>query len=498
MAIDLPGGASAIDVAAMPDLADLGELGTVTGVSLHRDVFEYTASIRFDWRLYRQDVTGSIAHVRMLAVAVPDVMSPADAAAIEDGLRTVYAEIDDARHRLVPIGEDIHSHVELRLRQVLEASNPGRGEDMGRRLHTARSRNDQVATDVRLWTRDACAEIAQGVIRLQSAILERAGAHAASPFPGYTHVQSAQPVTWGHHLHAYAEMLRRDLDRLDAAWRSANVLPLGSAALAGTTFPIQRELVAATLGFDGISANSMDAVSDRDFAIEFAASSSILMAHLSRLSEDITLWATTEFGLVRLDPSWSEGSSIMPQKRNPDAAELTRGKAGRVFGNLQHLLVMQKGLPMTYGRDLQDDKEALFDTARTVRGALRALTVAVASLEIDRNRALVRAGAGYSTATDLADYLVRAEVPFRTAYDAVKRLVMDRLIDGRAIAELTPSELRTYHPAFDDDALAAATVEASIAARDVPGGTAPVRVTAAVDTSTQALALARRHWDART
>ena len=497
MAIDLPSGASAIDVADMPDLADLGSLGTVTGATLHRDVFDYTASIRFDWRLYRQDVIGSIAHVRMLAEAVPEVMPPGDATAIESGLRDVYAEVDAARHRLVPIGEDIHSHVELRLRQVLEARYPGRGEEMGRRLHTARSRNDQVATDVRLWAREACVEVAHAILALQGAILERADVHAASPFPGYTHVQSAQPVTWGHHLHAYAEMLRRDLERFDAAWRSANVLPLGSAALAGTTFPIRRDLVAATLGFDGISANSMDAVSDRDFAIEFAAAASIMMAHLSRLSEDITLWATTEFGLIRLASSWAEGSSIMPQKRNPDAAELTRGKAGRVFGHLQHLLVMQKGLPMTYGRDLQDDKEALFDTARTVRGALRALTVAVASLEIDRDRALSRAGAGYSTATDLADYLVRAEVPFRTAYDVVKRLVMDRLADGRAIADLSAAELRAYHPAFEDDALDAATVPVSVAARDVPGGTAPVRVAAAVEASKQMVESARAHWASR-
>ena len=497
MPIDLPGGASAIDVAEMPDLADLGSLGTVTGATLHRDVFDYTASIRFDWRLYRQDVTGSIAHVRMLAEAIPDVMPPDDATAIEDGLREVYAEVDAARHRVVPIGEDIHSHVELRLRQVLEAKHPGRGEDMGRRLHTARSRNDQVATDVRLWAREACAEVAHAIIALQEALLEPASAHAASPFPGYTHVQSAQPVTWGHHLHAYVEMLRRDLERFDAAWRSANVLPLGSAALAGTTFPIRRDLVAATLGFDGISANSMDAVSDRDFAIEFAAAAAILMAHLSRLSEDITLWATTEFGLIRLASSWAEGSSIMPQKRNPDAAELTRGKAGRVFGHLQHLLVMQKGLPMTYGRDLQDDKEALFDTARTVRGALRALTVAVASLEIDRDRALARAEAGYSTATDLADYLVRAEVPFRTAYDVVKRLVMDRLADGRAIADLSAAELRTYHPAFEDDALNAATVTASVAARDIPGGTAPIRVAAAIEVSKQIADRDRTHWAAR-
>jgi argininosuccinate lyase len=497
MVIELHGGASAIDVADLPDLADLGALGTVTGVSLHPDVFAYTASIRFDWRLYRQDILGSIAHVRMLAVAIPDIMPAEDATAIEAGLREVFAEVDVARHRLIPIGEDIHSHVELRLRQILEAHHPGRGEDMGRRLHTARSRNDQVATDVRLWVREATSEIAHAIIGLQTALIERAAAHAGTPFPGYTHVQSAQPVTWGHHLHAYVEMLRRDLVRLDAVWHAANVLPLGSAALAGTTFPIRRELVAETLGFDGISANSMDAVSDRDFAIEFAAAGSMVMAHLSRLAEDITLWATTEFGLIRLASSWAEGSSIMPQKRNPDAAELTRGKAGRVFGHLQHLLVMQKGLPMTYGRDLQDDKEALFDTARTVRGALRALTVAVSSLEVDRDRALARAGAGYSTATDLADYLVRVGVPFRTAYEVVKTVVIDRLADGRAITDLSAAELRAYHPAFEDDALEAVTVPASVAARDVPGGTAPTRVAAAIDASRIAAAAAHAYWAAR-
>jgi argininosuccinate lyase len=292
-------------------------------------------------------------------------------------------------------------------------------------------------------------------------------------------------------------MLRRDVVRFDAVWHAANILPLGSAALAGTSFPIRRDLVADSLGFAGISANSMDAVSDRDFAIEFASASSILIAHLSRFAEDITLWATSEFGLVRLSSRWAEGSSIMPQKRNPDAAELTRGKAGRVFGHLQHLLVMQKGLPMTYGRDLQDDKEALFDTARTVRSALRALTVATSSLEIDRERASARASAGYSTATDLADYLVGYGVPFRTAYEVVKRLVIDRLADGRSFADMTSNELREYHPAFEDDALHSATVAASVASRDIPGGTAPRRVSTAVDHSRRQVGEARVTWASR-
>ena len=485
--IELPPGPSAIDLAAAPVLADLGSLGTLTGARLDPAVFAYTASIRFDWKLYRYDVAGSIGHVRMLAEAVPEIMPPADAAEIERALREVCAEVDVAQHRLVPIGEDVHSHVELRLRQLLEARFPGRGEDMGRRLHTARSRNDQVATDVRLWCKAAARELESAVLELQAALIVRAQAYAGALFPGYTHLQPAQPVLFAHHLLAYVEMLERDLTRLRAAHDAADVLPLGSAALAGTTFPIRRETTARELGFNSISANSMDAVSDRDFAVEFVAACALVMVHLSRYAEDLVFWASDESRLIGLSPEWAEGSRIMPQKRNPDTAELTRGKSGRVFGHLQSILVMLKSVPMTYGRDLQEDKEALFDAAVQTRGALRALTVATNSLELDADRAAQRAGAGYSTATDLADYLVRKGVPFRTAYEAVKQVVLTAASAGTPLESLSLDMLRATHPAFQTDALEAVRTARSVAARDVPGGTAPSRVTAALEAAQQRL-----------
>lgn len=500
MTILLPSAHSAIDVAAMPNLPAGGVLGTLTGAALDPHVSGYTASIQFDWKLYRQDIAGSIGHLRMLGQALPAIVPPAAAEAIEDGLRAVYAEIDAQLYRLNPIGEDIHTHVELRLRQVLEARFPGRGEEMGRRLHTARSRNDQVATDLRLWCKDACVELAGTILDLQAALLGRAMAWPASLFPGYTHLQPAQPVLFAHHLLAYVEMLWRDLDRLERAWQAADVMPLGSAALAGTTFAILREVAAQQLGFGSLSANSMDGVSDRDFAVELLGACALMMAHLSRLSEDLTLWASDEFGLVELSSRWAEGSSIMPQKRNPDAAELTRGKAGRVYGHLQALLTVMKGLPMAYGRDLQEDKEPLFDAAHTARGALRALTVAVDSLKLRTERAAERAGAGYSTATDLADYLVRAGVPFRTAYEAVKRLVLDCAAAGRPLDALGVDDLRSHHASFGPDALLAARVEHAVAARDVFGGTAPRQVAAAIDQAVRRLANERRRcatWPAR-
>jgi argininosuccinate lyase len=494
--IELPPGPSAVDLAALPDLAGLGALGTVTGASVDPAVFDYTASIRFDWKLYRHDVAGSIGHLRMLAEALPELMPAADAALVEAGLRAVLAEIDTQLYRLVPLGEDIHSHVELRLRQILEARHPGRGEDLGRRLHTARSRNDQVATDVRLWCRDACVELAGAALDLQRALLDRARAWPAAPFPGYTHLQPAQPVLFAHHLLAYVEMLDRDLERLSRARGAADVMPLGSAALAGTTFPIRRDLAAESLGFAAVSRNSMDAVSDRDFAVELVGACALLMAHLSRLAEDLVLWASDEIALIVLSPRWAEGSSIMPQKRNPDAAELTRAKAGRVFGHLQGLLTALKGLPMTYGRDLQEDKEALFDAAVTTRGALRALAVAVASLELRPERAAERAGAGYATATDLADFLARRGVPFRTAYDTVKRLVSDCAAAGRPLTDLTVDDLRRYHPLFDEGARLAVSVEHAVAARDVPGGTAPGRVADALAAAEARHAERRAAWAA--
>lgn len=474
--IELPPGPSAIDLAAAPNLPLSGTLGTLTGATLHQAVFDYTSSIRFDWKLYRQDVRGSIGHVRMLASALPEIMPPADAAEIEQALRDICVEMDTAGPAFEPLGEDVHSHVELRLRQVLEFRHAGRGEEMGRRLHTARSRNDQVATDVRLWCLEAADELSEAALSLQDALLDRARAYASAPFPGYTHLQPAQPVLFAHHLLAYVEMIERDLIRLDHARDAADVLPLGSAALAGTTFAIRRDEVATSLGFSRLSANSMDAVSDRDFAVELLSACALLMAHLSRFSEDLVLWASDEFGLIDLDASWAEGSSIMPQKRNPDTAELTRGKAGRVFGHLLGMLTVIKGVPMTYGRELQEDKEALFDAAVTVRGALRALTVATSSLTLREERAAQRAKAGYSTATDLADHLVRRGVAFRSAYEAVKRIVQDAHASGLTLEELSLDTLRGYHPSFGESALEDVSVERSLAARDVAGGTAPRQV----------------------
>ncbi len=492
-----PGGPSAIDLAALPNLGDMGALGTITGASVDPIVFDYTASIRFDWKLYRHDIAGSIGHLRMLAETLPGIMPPEDAGVVEVGLLDVCAEIDGQLHRLVPCGEDIHSHVELRLRQLLETRHPGRGEELGRRLHTARSRNDQVATDLRLWCKDATVELARAALDLQAALLDRARRWPEAPFPGYTHLQPAQPVLFAHHLLAYVEMLQRDLERLQRAHGAADVMPLGSAALAGTTFPIRRDVTARELGFSSISANSMDAVSDRDFAVELTASAALLMAHLSRLAEDLVLWASDEFGLISLSARWAEGSSIMPQKRNPDAAELTRAKAGRVYGHLQALLTAIKGVPMTYGRDLQEDKEALFDAAATARGALRALRVAVSSLELRPERAAERAAAGYATATDLADHLVRAGVPFRTAYEVVKGLVAECSAAGRPLTALSLDQLQSYHPGDGAAALAAVHVAHSVAARDVPGGTAPSRVSQALGDAERRHAACLAAWAAR-
>jgi argininosuccinate lyase len=494
--IQLPPGPSAIDLAGMPNLAGLGELGTLTGATLDPAVLTYTASIRFDWKLYRHDIAASIGHVRMLARSLPDVMPAEDASAVEAALRTICAEIDEQLYRLVPLGEDIHSHVELRLRRLLEERFPGRGDNVGRRLHTARSRNDQVATDVRLWCKDACVELAAAALGLQRALLEQAQRWPDAVFPGYTHLQPAQPVLFAHHLLAYVEMLERDLTRLRQAYGSADVLPLGSAALAGTTFAIRRDVAATELGFSQVSANSMDAVADRDFAAELLFACALTMAHLSRLAEDVVLWASDEFGLTALSSRWAEGSSIMPQKHNPDAAELTRGKAGRVFGHLQGLLTVLKGLPMAYGRDLQEDKEALFDAAYTTRSALRALAVAVGALALRPERAAERAGAGYTTATDYADYLVGKGVPFRTAYEAVKRLVADAAAAGRRLETLGLDELRRYHEAFGPDALALGSVQRSVAARDVPGGTAPKRVREALARAAERLAERTATWAA--
>ena len=436
----------------------------------------YTVSIGFDRRLYRHDIDGSIAHARMLAKQ--GIVSEADGAALAEGLERVRGEIDSGVFPWREELEDLHMNIEARLHELIG--------DVAGQLHTARSRNDQVATTLRLFVRDAIARATSGLRRLQGALLEVAEAHQSVAMPGYTHLQRAQPVLLAHHLLAYFEMFDRDILRLSDCRRRANVLPLGSGALAGVPYPIDRAWVAQELGFDGISANSMDAVSDRDFVVEFVSAAAMCMMHCSRMAEELVLWSSQEFGFVRLAPEWVTGSSMMPQKRNPDFAELARGKTGRVYGHLVALLTVLKGLPLTYNRDLQEDKEALFDTVDTLEPTLEAFRGMLSTLEVNTQRMESAAGDSALLATDLADYLVTKGVPFREAHTAVSKLCDDAAAKGVALGDLSIEDYRRVSSAFDADALNV-TAQASAAARDVAGGTAPDRVA-------QALQEARRRW----
>lgn len=439
---------------------------------------EINASIPVDKRLWEEDIAASRAHAAMLGTC--GIINPDDAAQIDRGLALIA---DEFAERGVPVDlslEDIHMTVESRLKELV-------GEAAGR-LHTARSRNDQVATDFRLWVRTACTRIDAGLKALQTALLARAEDHADSIMPGFTHLQVAQPVTLGHHLLAYVEMFARDRGRFADARRRLNELPLGAAALAGTSFPLDRHATASALGFDRPMANSIDAVSDRDFALEFCASASIAAIHLSRLAEEVVIWASQPFGFVSLPDAWSTGSSIMPQKRNPDAAELVRGRAGLLLGAFQRLAVIVKGLPLTYSKDLQDDKETVFGAFDALALSLAAMTgmVETLSFRIDRMRAL--AASGFSTATDLADWLVRAAgVPFREAHHIVGACVKRSEELGVELSALPAAEAAAIHPAVTPDALAALTVEASVASRVSYGGTAPERVRQAIAAARAAL-----------
>ena len=450
-------------------------------------VQRFTASVSFDRRLAPHDIAGSIAHARMLGAC--GVIRRADAAAIERGLRAIAREIERGAFAWSLEAEDVHSNIERRL--------IARIGEAGKRLHTARSRNDQVATGVRLWLRAEIDAIATRLLALQSALLEQADRHAALVMPGFTHLQVAQPVTFGHHLMAWFEMLERDRARLADCRARVNVLPLGSAALAGTSFPIDRARVARELGFEAVAANSLDAVSDRDFAIEFAGCASLVMLHLSRFSEELILWMNPRFGFVRIPDRFCTGSSIMPQKKNPDVPELVRGKSARVFGHLQALLVLMKAQPLAYNKDNQEDKEPLFDTVDTVKDCLAAFAGMVAGLE--PQPAAMRAAAleGHATATDLADYLVRKGVAFRDAHEAVARAVREAERRGCGLADLPPAELRRFSAAIGRDASRALTLEGSVAARAHPGGTAPAQVRRAVAAARRRLARPRPRRPAR-
>jgi argininosuccinate lyase len=433
-------------------------------------VKRYTASVDFDRRLAYADIEGSLAHAGMLhAVGLLDA---ADHDAIRRGMALIRGEIERGEFAWSVDLEDVHLNIEKRLTELIG--------DAGKRLHTARSRNDQVATDIRLWLRGTIDDTRAQLQALQHALLDLAEPHADTIMPGFTHLQVAQPVTFGHHLLAYVEMFARDAERMADCRRRANRLPLGAAALAGTSYPIDRERVARELGFDGVCDNSLDAVSDRDFAIEFCAAASLLMMHVSRLSEELVLWMSPRVGFIDLADRFCTGSSIMPQKKNPDVPELARGKSGRVFGHLVALLTLMKGQPLAYNKDNQEDKEPLFDTADTVLGTLRIFADLVGGIEVRAERMRQAAAEGFSTATDLADYLVKKGLPFRDAHEAVARAVRSAADRGIDLAALGLDELRAISPLVDADVGAVLTPEGSVASRDHIGGTAPGQVRAAI------------------
>ena len=434
-------------------------------------VLRYTASVGFDRRLAFADIEGSAAHAAMLAHV--GILAADELVQIERGLAQVRDEIARGAFEWKLELEDVHLNIEARLTQLI-------GEP-GKRLHTARSRNDQVATDLRLWLRGEIDRLLHEVTRLQGALIELAARHSATVMPGFTHLQVAQPVTFGHHLLAYVEMLERDRERLIDARRRVNRLPLGAAALAGTTFPIDREFVARRLGFDAICENSLDAVSDRDFAIEFTAAASIAMMHLSRLAEELVLWMNPRFAFIRLPDRFTTGSSIMPQKKNPDVPELARGKTGRVYGHLMALLTLMKAQPLTYNKDNQEDKEPLFDTVGTLSDTLRAFADMLPGIEVNVEAMRNAAAEGFATATDLADALVRKGLAFRDAHEAVARAVRLAADSGRELAQLSIVELGAITPLADAAMLSSLTLEASVTARDHVGGTSPAQVRAQVE-----------------
>ena len=441
-------------------------------------VKRFTASVSFDQRLAKQDIAASLAHARMLAAR--GILTRRDLKSIEQGLARIGKEVAAGRFDWSLDAEDVHLNIEKRLTALVG--------DAGKRLHTARSRNDQVATDLRLWLREEIDAFLKQLLALERALLAQASKHAALPMPGFTHLQVAQPVTFGHHLLAYFEMLERDRERLLQARKRTNRLPLGAAALAGTSFPIDRERVARDLGFEALCENSLDAVSDRDFAIEFCSCASLVMVHLSRLCEELVLWANPRFGFVRLPEGYCTGSSIMPQKKNPDVPELVRGKSGRVFGALVALLALMKAQPLAYNRDNQEDKQPLFDAVDTVRACVAVMTGLVAGLQ--PVPAAMRAALleGHATATDLADYLVRKGVAFRDAHEAVARAVREAERRGVDLAALPLAKLKTFAKEIGPDVKRVLAPQGSLDSRNHPGGTAPAAVREAIARARKRLA----------
>ncbi len=430
----------------------------------------FTASVEFDQRLYKYDIRGSIAHATMLARQ--GILSNEERDSIVSGLQQIEQHIDDGAFEWSVELEDVHMNIESALTAAIG--------DAGKKLHTGRSRNDQVATDVRLYLRDEIETIQGELLRLQQALLDLAEREAETILPGFTHLQTAQPVTFGHHMMAWFEMLLRDRERLADCAKRVNVMPLGAAALAGTTYPIDRHLTAELLGFAQPCENSLDAVSDRDFIIEFSAAASILMMHLSRFSEELIIWSSAQFGFVELSDSFCTGSSIMPQKKNPDVPELVRGKTGRIFGHLMAMLTLMKGQPLAYNKDNQEDKEPLFDTVDNLKGCLKVFADMVPAIRCRHERMRAAAMQGFATATDLADYLVRKGTPFRDAHEVVGKAVALCVEKECDLSDLSLEALQGFSSAINGDVFDCLTLEGSVAARDHIGGTAPGQVKAAI------------------
>ena len=443
-------------------------------------VESFTESVSFDRALWRHDIRGSIAHATMLAKV--GVLTDAESAAIVDGLNAIAKDIEAGRFQWSQSLEDVHMNIESVLTERI-------GE-VGKKLHTGRSRNDQVATDVRLYLRDETDTVLALLTALQTALVQVAETEADTIMPGFTHMQPAQPVSFGHHMLAWNEMLNRDYERFSDCRRRINVMPLGAAALAGTSFPIDRELTAELLGFDAVAPNSMDAVADRDFIIEFTFAAALTMSHLSRFCEELILWCSPQFDFIELADAFCTGSSIMPQKKNPDVAEIVRGKSGRVTGHLTGLLVLMKGQPLTFNRDNQEDKEALFDTLATLKSSLEVFLGMLPGIQVKRESTRAAAFRGFATATDLADYLVRKGIPFRDAHEIVGRAVRHGIDTGADLSEFSLATLREFSDSIDKDVYEVLTLEGSVNARDHFGGTAPARVR-------EAVAAAKRLLDSR-
>jgi len=440
-----------------------------------KEVDEFHSSIHFDHRLYKQDILGSIAHATMLGKQ--GIILPEEAKAICDGLKQILKDIEEGRVTFSVASEDIHMNIESLLIDRIG--------DVGKKLHTARSRNDQVALDIRMYTKEAIDEIIKLLLALEEQLLNLANRHKETIIPGYTHLQKAQPVTLGHHLMAYFEMFRRDVERLKDALKRTDVMPLGSGALAGTTYPLDRDYVAQQLGFSAISRNSMDAVADRDFVLEFLSCASIIMMHLSRFCEELILWSTDEFKFIEMDDSYSTGSSIMPQKKNPDVAELIRGKTGRVYGDLMALLTTMKGLPLAYNKDMQEDKEPLFDAVDTVKSCLSVFTDMLKTLKVYPENMLKQAARGFINATDAADYLVNKGVPFRDAHHIVGRIVLYCIQNGKVLEELPLEEYQQFSDKFDSHIYDAISLKNCVNRRNIPGGPAPAAVSQAIEEARQ-------------